>query len=164
MVTTSAPDALRADNAGSHPDPEHQGATDIAAGPPCLLGPPGANQRLGRRRVRKEPITIRLDPTVLVTPLPGVTPLQTLSTVPPGGNISGLRAPSVEARGAAPRLRRLPEILIPDDAGLTFAFKEVRQEHSAPCDCRSDTEGGRQDKSDGMKIDRNRLIRPSRVT
>ena len=27
-------------------------------------------------------------------------------------------------------LRRLPENLVPDDAGLRFAFKEDRQEHS----------------------------------
>jgi multidrug resistance efflux pump len=59
-------------------------------------------------------------------------------------------------------VRRLPDMFIPDDAGLTFAFKEGRQEHGALCDCRCDTEGGRQDKLDGMKIDRNRLSPPRR--
>ncbi len=54
-------------------------------------------------------------------------------------------------------IRRLPETFIPDDAGLTFAFKEGWREHSELCDRQPDTEGGRQDKSDGMKVDRNRL-------
>ncbi len=55
------------------------------------------------------------------------------------------------------RLRRLPETFIPDDAGLTFAFKEGWREHSPLFDRQPDAEGGRQDKSDGMKVDRNRL-------
>ena len=55
------------------------------------------------------------------------------------------------------RLRRLPETFRPDDAGLTFAFQEGWREHSELCDLQPDTEGGRQDKSDGMKVDRNRL-------
>jgi hypothetical protein len=55
------------------------------------------------------------------------------------------------------QLGRLPETFVPDDAGLTFAFKEGRRVHSRLCARRSDTEGGRQDKSAGMKADRNRL-------
>lgn len=55
------------------------------------------------------------------------------------------------------RLRRLPETFVPDDAGLSFAFKEGWRAHSRLCDRQPDTEGGRQDKSDGMKVDRNRL-------
>ncbi len=54
-------------------------------------------------------------------------------------------------------VRRLPETFIPDDAGMAFAFKEGWREHSKLCDRQPDTEGGRQDKSGGMKVDRNRL-------
>jgi len=54
-------------------------------------------------------------------------------------------------------LARLPDTVLPDDAGLTFAFKEGWREHSRLCDRRLDTEGGRQRKSGGMKVDNNRL-------
>jgi len=47
---------------------------------------------------------------------------------------------------------------MPDDAGLTVAFKEGRRVNSRHCARRSDTEGRRQDKSAGMKVDRNRLM------
>ena len=80
---------------------------------------------------------------------------------------SGFHAGRRHHDGAVPRrddaddepgvLRRLAEIFVPDDAGLRFVFKEGWREHSKLCDLQSDTEGGRQDKSNGMKIDRNRL-------
>ena len=54
-------------------------------------------------------------------------------------------------------LARLPDTFLPDDAGFTFAFKEGWREHSRLCDRRLDTEGGRQRKSGGMKVDKNRL-------
>jgi len=61
---------------------------------------------------------------------------------------------------ASQPLRRLPETFAPDDAGLTVAFKEGRRVHSRLCARRSDTEGGRQDNSAGMRVDRNRLVYP----
>jgi len=65
---------------------------------------------------------------------------------------------------ASQPLRRLPETFAPDDAGLTVAFKEGRRVHSRLCG-RCDTEGGRQDKSAGMKVNRYRLAYPyCRVT
>jgi hypothetical protein len=57
--------------------------------------------------------------------------------------------------------RRLPETFVPDDAGLTFAFKEGRRVHSSLCARRSDAEGGHQDKTAVMKVDRN-CLKPSR--
>jgi len=73
-----------------------------------------------------------------------------------GRAAAGSAMMSTAARGDA-GLRRLPETFVPDDAGLTFAFKEGRRAHSRLSGRRSDTEGGRQDKSAGMKVDRNRL-------
>jgi len=52
--------------------------------------------------------------------------------------------------------RRLPETLMPDDAGLKVAFKQGGREPSALHDRQRDTDGGRQDKPDGMEVDRNR--------
>jgi hypothetical protein len=49
-------------------------------------------------------------------------------------------------------------MFVPADAGLAFVFKECFREHSALCDRERDAEGGRQDKPDGTRIDRNRLI------
>ena len=54
----------------------------------------------------------------------------------------------------------MPETSVPDDAALTFAFKEGWREHSNLCDHQADTEGGREDKSAGMDVDRNRLNLP----
>ena len=54
-------------------------------------------------------------------------------------------------------LARLPDTFLSDDAGLTFAFKEGWRGHSRLCDRRLVTEGGRQRKSGGMKVDKNRL-------
>jgi zinc transporter len=49
---------------------------------------------------------------------------------------------------------RLAETHSIDDAGLTPAFKEVNGGRSKHFDPLPDTEGGRQDKSDGTKVDR----------
>ena len=63
--------------------------------------------------------------------------------------------PTRDIRGCG--VRRLAETFFPGDAGLTFAFKEGWREHSELCDRQPDTEGGRHDKSGGMKVNRNRL-------
>ena len=63
----------------------------------------------------------------------------------------------------APCLRRLLENLVPDDAGLRFAFlRSTGKSIAGLNDCRCDTEDGRHDKSAGMRFDRNRLISPRR--
>ena len=55
-------------------------------------------------------------------------------------------------------IRRLAEPFMPDHAGLAFAFNEGRREHGAPSGRQPETEGRRQDKSDGLKADGNRRI------
>jgi hypothetical protein len=79
----------------------------------------------------------------------------------PRSDRRGISSGSVRGEGARDvpieALRRFPETSIPDDAGLAFAFKEGWREHGQLCDHQPDTEGGRQDRSAGVKADRNRL-------
>jgi protein SCO1/2 len=69
--------------------------------------------------------------------------------------LRALRVPGSSTSG----FRHLLQTFLPVDAGLTRAFKEGWREHSKLCDRRLDNEGGRPDKSGGVKADRGRLSR-----
>lgn len=59
--------------------------------------------------------------------------------------------------------RRLAETSIPNGAGLTAAFKQERGEPGKHCDRVPATEGGRQDKSEGTKVDRHPPVSPGKI-
>ena len=60
------------------------------------------------------------------------------------------------------RIRRLPEINVPDGAGFSFPCKARPPAHGEPCKGGRNAAGERKDKSAGAFIDRNRLTGANR--